>query len=247
MKALILGAGYGVRLYPLTKNKPKPLLAIAGRPVIEWVIDRILPLKGVDEIIIVVNEQFYENYQRWLGEYGCSKKITLCNDHTDSNETRLGAIGDINLVIDEHKIKDDLLIIAGDNLFEFNLVEFVRFFKSHGPTIALRNMKGVDKRLISQYSVVTLDKRDQVVDFEEKPPDPKSSLIAICLYLFPKKDLVLIKKYLATGFNPDAPGYYIQWLYKKTDVCGCIMKGSWFDIGDIDSYNKANDYYKRFI
>lgn len=254
MKALILGAGYGVRLYPLTKNNPKPLLPIAGRPVIEWGLDHILRIKEIDEIYIVVNHSFYESYQRWLANYQTSgylakakKKITLCDDETTSNDNRLGAIGDIQLVINQQRIKDDLLIMAGDNLFEFSLDEFIRFYKNHGAVIALKNMIGLDKSLISQYSVVTLDEAKQVViNFEEKPPLPQSSLIAICLYLFSSKEIGLIKEYLTQGLNPDAPGYYIQWLYKKSPLYGCELKGGWFDIGDIDSYKKANDYYLKY-
>jgi glucose-1-phosphate thymidylyltransferase len=251
MKGLILGAGYGVRLYPLTKNTPKPLLPIAGRPVIEWTLERILRLKDIDEIYIVVNQCFYENYQRWLSGYQSALRhtktklpITLCNDGTISNNDRLGAIGDIQLVVKQNRIKDDLLIIAGDNLFEFNLNDFIKFYKTHGASVALKNMIGLDKNLISQYSVVTLDKaNDLIINFEEKPPLPQSDLIAICLYLFSSKEVGLIKEYLSQGLNPDAPGYYIQWLYKRSPLYGCVLKGTWFDIGDIDSYNKASDYY----
>ena len=192
-----------------------------------------------------IYQRFYENYQRWLSNYPTAKKITICNDGTLTNDDRLGAIGDINLVVDKFKIKDDLLVVAGDNVFGFDLRELLKFSKAHGTTIALKNLKDADKKLISQYSVVTLDKSNRLVDFEEKPPVPKSTLIAICLYIFRKKELGLIKEYLQAGFNPDAPGYYIQWLYKKVNVYGCTLKGAWFDIGDIDSYNKANDYYTR--
>ncbi|MEK7449034.1 MAG: nucleotidyltransferase family protein [Planctomycetota bacterium] len=254
MKALILGAGYGVRLYPLTKNTPKPLLQIGHKPVIEWTLSQIMALKEMKEVFIVVNQRFYEHYQRWLDNYQSVSadssgrpfpKITLCNDQTLTNEDRLGAIGDIALAIQRFEIKDDLLVVAGDNLFEFNLSALVKTFKAKGTTIALKNMKDIDKRLISQYSVVTLDKENRLIDFEEKPPVPKSTLVAICLYIFGASTLGLINEYLRSGFNPDAPGYYIQWLYKKINVYGCAMKGPWFDIGDIDSYNKANDYYLR--
>jgi glucose-1-phosphate thymidylyltransferase len=249
MKGLILGAGYGVRLYPLTKNTPKPLLPIAGRPVIEWTLDHLMAIPELDEIYVVVNQQFYENYQRWLNNYqktGHKKKIILCNDGTTSNDNRLGAVGDIQLVIKQQNIHDDLLIIAGDNLFDFNLKEFVKFQKTHGSVIGLKNMIGLDKTLISQYSVVTLDeKKQQVINFEEKPPLPQSTLIAICLYIFAAKELGALEEYIEQGFNKDAPGYYIQWLYKKITLYGYALKGSWFDIGDIDSYKKADDYYLK--
>lgn len=247
MKALILGAGYGVRLYPLTKNTPKPLLNIAGKLVVEWTLDLLEPIREIDEIVIVVNQRFYENYQRWLPEMQkrLDKKITIINDGTTSNENKLGAVGDIQFAIDRVRIKDDLLIIAGDNLFGADIKDIIKYHKKHGPAIVLKNMKDVDRKLISQYSVVTLNKDNQVIDFEEKPPDPKSTLIAVCLYVFPARDLGLIREYLDSGLNPDAPGYYIQWLHKKQGVFGYVMKGHWFDIGDIDSYNEANNYYIR--
>jgi len=247
VKALILGAGYGVRLYPLTKNTPKPLLNIAGKSVIEWTLDLLSPVKDISEIIIVVNQRFYESYQNWLPEVQkkFKKKITLINDGTTTNDNKLGAVGDIKFVLDKCGIKDDLLVIAGDNLFGENIADVIKCYKKHGLTIALKNMKDVDRQLISQYSVVTLDNEDKVIDFEEKPPDPKSTLIAVCLYVFPAKDFGLIKEYLDGYLNPDAPGYYIQWLHKKRDVFGYVMKHHWFDIGDIDSYNEANDFYTK--
>ena len=243
MKALILGAGYGVRLYPLTKNIPKALLPMGGIPIIERILKKVLPLKGLDKIYIVTNQRFYRNYEHWLSTYPARKKITLCDDGTTSNDDRLGAIGDIQFILEKYNIKDNLLIIAGDNLFDFNLSDFVRFFTKYGSTVALKNMQGRDKKLISQYSIVTLDKDKRIIDFEEKPPEPQGALIAICLYLFTIKELGMIKQYLRMGCNPDAPGYYIQWLYKKSPLYGCILKGKWFDIGDIDSYNQANNYY----
>lgn len=259
MKVLILGAGYGVRLYPLTKNTPKPLLNIGGKAVVEWTLELLNQVKGVDEVIIVVNQRFYENYQQWLPEAQkrLNKKLTVINDETTSNEGKLGAVGDIQFAIDRCRIKDDLLVIAGDNLFGADIRDIVKYYKKYGSTIVLKNMsaksgsvyggkdKNIDRKLISQYSVVTLDRENRVIDFEEKPPDPKSTLIAVCLYVFPAGDLGLVKEYLDSGLNPDAPGYYIQWLYKHRDVFGYIMKGHWFDIGDIDSYNEANDYYIR--
>ncbi|MBI4711949.1 MAG: nucleotidyltransferase family protein [Planctomycetes bacterium] len=251
MKALILGAGYGVRLYPLTKNTPKPLLNIAGKAVIDWLLEQLTAIKDIDEIFIVSNQRFYQNYERWLEESmrgflkRAKAKISLYNDGSLSAEDKLGAIGDIQFVIDKAAIKDDLLVIAGDNLFKTHIKNIIKHFKTKGTTIGLKEMKDVDKKLISQYSVVTLDKDNRVIDFEEKPPNPKTNLIAVCLYVFRKEDLGLIKEYINSGMNADAPGYYIQWLCKRNPVSGYIMKEEWFDIGDIDSYNAANNYYQK--
>jgi glucose-1-phosphate thymidylyltransferase len=252
MKALILGAGYGVRLYPLTANTPKPLLEVAGKPVIEWSLDWLLPNKEIEEIIIVSNHRFYDNYQKWLKEkisicgtpcYRWGKKISIYDDNTVSINDKLGAIGDIQFVINKANIKDDMLIVAGDNIFEVDFTDFIKHFKKHGTTIGLKDLSGVDKSIMGQYGVVTLDKNNKIIDFEEKSPYPKSTLVAICLYIFSRENLKLISEYLEGGLNPDAPGFYLQWLYKRKSIYGYILKGCWFDIGDIDSYENASNYY----
>ncbi|MEW6027250.1 MAG: nucleotidyltransferase family protein [Planctomycetota bacterium] len=254
MKALILGAGYGVRLYPLTANTPKPLLDMAGKPVMEWSLDLLLPRKEIDKIYIVSNHLFYINYEKWLkgkleqrsGHYRkYGQKIVLCDDMSQSTNDKLGAIGDIQFVIKKHKINDELLIVAGDNLFEIDFTDFVKFFRKLGTTICLKDFKGSKREILSQYGLVTLDNAGRIIDFEEKPALPQSTLVAMCLYIFAKEDLKLITAYLNKGFNPDAPGYYLQWLYKQKDIYGYTLKGKWFDIGDIDSYGTASDYYRH--
>ena len=235
-------------------NTPKPLLAIAGKPVMEWTLDLLLPRKEIDRIFIVSNNLFYINYEKWLAEkmeertglfhtYG--KKIVLCDDKSQNINDKLGAIGDISFVMKQAKIKDDLLVVAGDNLFEINFTDFIRYFKKHGTTVGLKDFKGSSRNIISQYGLVTLDDDKRIIDFEEKPAQPQTTLVAMCLYIFAKGDLKLINEYLKKGFNPDAPGYYLQWLYKQRDIYGYTLKGKWFDIGDIDSYEKASDYYRH--
>jgi len=256
MKALILGAGYGVRLYPLTKNTPKPLLDVAGKPVMEWTLEMLLPRKEIDKIYIISNHHFYENYLNWLkkkktekktvfGKWG--KKIIIIDDNSKSTDDKLGALGDIHFAIKKAAIKDDILIVAGDNIFELNLADFLKYFNTKGTCIGLKDLKGTDRSILSQYGLVTLDKEKRVVDFEEKSPTSTSTLVAICLYIFAKRDLKLIDEYLDDGFNPDAPGFYLQWLHKKKEIYGYILKERWFDIGDIDSYKKASDYFSRKI
>ena len=252
MKALILGAGYGIRLYPLTANTPKPLLEVAGKPVIEWSLDWLLPNKEIEQVIIISNHLFYDNYQKWLKEkisirgtpcYRWGKKISIFDDKTVSINDKLGAIGDIQFVINKARIKDDLLVVAGDNIFEVDFTDFIKYFKKHGTTIGLKDLSGVDKSILGQYGMVTLDENNRVIDFEEKSPYPKSTLVATCLYIFPRETVKLISEYLKSGLNPDAPGFYLQWLHKKENIYGYILKDCWFDIGDIDSYEKASNYY----
>lgn len=243
MHVLVLGAGYATRLYPLTRERPKPLLPVHGVPILQRIMERILPLPDLRHIHVVTNHKFANHYSGWLKEYRFLKTplvpIEVHDDMTMNNDDRLGAVGDIQFVVEKAKIKDDLLVVAGDNLLEFDLLPFVTFAREHGSAVGLKDLKGSD--LISQYSTVTLDKKSKIVDFEEKPPMPKSSLISIGLYHFAAKHVPLTRKYIDQGHTPDAPGYYVQWLHKQIDLYGYVIEGSWFDIGDIDSYNKANE------
>jgi len=247
MKCLILGAGYATRLYPLTREKPKPLLPVGGVPMLTRIIRRLVSIKGLDKIYIVINHKFVNNYEGWLGNYKekeSSKPIEILDDGTDSNDTRLGAIGDIHFVLKKENIRDDLLVVAGDNLFDFDLTPFIKFArKNKSSAIGIKDIK--DKKFVSLYSTCQLNEKSVVVDFEEKPQFPKTTLISIAIYFFLKKHLGLFKEYVDAGNNLDAPGYYIAWLYKRIPLLGFIFGGRWFDIGDIDSYNKANSEFEN--
>ena len=206
MKAVLLGAGYGTRLYPLTKDRPKTLLPIAGKPMVEWILGRLAAVPGLDGVALVTNDRFAGHHERWLAQAKPPLPVTLVNDGTKSDADKLGAVGDIRLTRDRLRLDDDLLVVAGDNLFELDVAAFAAFFREkQAPVIALKDMKG--SSLISRYSVVTLD------------------------------------AYFAQGGNPDAPGYYIQWLCRQTAAYGWVFDAPWFDIGDIDSYNEANARY----
>ncbi|MFC1671749.1 nucleotidyltransferase family protein [Planctomycetota bacterium] len=242
MKAIILAAGYGTRLYPLTKNRPKMLLPIGGKAMIDHIVENLNGVAAISDYYVVTNDRFHAQMSDWAESCPATKPIRVINDGTVSNEDRLGAIDDIRYVLGEGEIVEEHLVVAGDNLFDFNLNDFVSFYRKEGTAaIALKDMAG--SPLISQYSVVALDDNDRVTRFEEKPANPKTSLVSICLYIFPADNRSLIDKYMLEGNNPDAPGYYIEWLYNKRDVYGWVFTDSWFDIGDIDSYDEANTLY----
>ncbi len=244
MNSLILAAGYGVRLRPLTLTTPKPLLDVGGKKILDRIIDKIIRIEDAGKIFVVTNQKFFNKFDEWQKGVESSKDIKVLNDGTTSNEARLGAIRDIELAIDELNIDDDLLIIAGDNLFELDLGSFVDFAgaKRDGISIALHNMENRD--LARKYGVVELDdKNSDVIGFEEKPDNPKTTLISTCIYYFPKERLKWVSEYLANSENIDAPGNYISWLQKKHKVYGFAFEEEWYDIGDMDSYNKANQTY----
>lgn len=239
MKALVLAAGYATRLYPLTLNKPKPLLSVGRKKVIEHIIERIGEVKEVNEILIITNQKFFSYFQEWQKSFRFSKRIEILNDGTLSNEDRLGAIGDIEFVITKRELNCDLLIVAGDNLFEDSLAEFVRFSKEKIPCVSISLYDVGDKEAAKKFGVVEIDKDGRIVDFQEKPSFPKSSLAAKCLYFFPKDKLGLVSQYLKEDNIRDAPGYYIEWLSKREEVFGFVFEGRWHDIGDIASYEQA--------
>lgn len=245
MKALILCAGYATRLYPLTKDKPKQLLPIAGKPMLEHTIAKLEEVPEIDAIYIVTNHKFAPQFQEWLATLKTSKEIKLFDDGTADEKTKLGAAGDIKYVIENARIDDDLLIVAGDNLFKLDLNNFVRFFKAKGMSIAIYDVK--DKNLVREYSEVRLDKSGRVISFQEKPQNPQTTLAAICIYLFPRDKLALITKYLSEGNNPDQPGRYIQWLYQREAVYGFVFADKWYDIGDLQQYKQADKEYSESV
>lgn len=244
MKALILAAGYATRLYPLTISKPKPLLPVKGKPIIDYTMGHLSDIPEVDEIYVVTNHRFYKNFKIWAADYKGRKKITVINDKTLVNEERLGAIGDIQLVIKEADISDDLIIVAGDNLFAFDMKKFIGFSRSHAPncSVALHDINSFEEA--RKFGIVTVDKNDRILHFTEKPSKPESTLVAICLYYFPKEKLSMVAKYLKESSYNDAPGNYISWLAKNEGVFGFTFSEEWYDIGDKHTYESIKDSYR---
>lgn len=245
MKALILAAGYATRLYPLTTDYPKPLLEVNHRPIIDYIIDKIAQIDSIDEIIVVTNSKFISLFKKWLDALSINKRIVLVDDLTKGLSDRRGAIGDMNFAIDREGLEDDLLVIGGDNLFGEELEEFLSFSKSKesSPVIGVYDIR--DRLEASKYGVVELDEKSQIIDFQEKPRSPKSTLVAMCLYYFPRERLKLIKEYLGSRSNGhDATGFYIDWLRGKVAVYGFIFNGLWYDIGDHKFYKEAKRNFK---
>ncbi|PIN87208.1 hypothetical protein COV19_00975 [Candidatus Woesearchaeota archaeon CG10_big_fil_rev_8_21_14_0_10_44_13] len=244
IKVLILAAGYATRLYPLTKDRPKPLLPIAGKPIIEYIIEKISLIEEVDQIYIVTNNKFHPHFEDWNRKYDCGKPIEIINDGTMSEDDRKGAIGDMKFVKDLKKIDDDMLIVGGDNLFEFEMQDLIDFFyDKNDPIVVLHDVK--HHHIAMRMGVVEIDDNERLISFVEKPAQPKSTLIAICMYLLPKKDLFYIDKYLELGKNPDAPGRLIEWLHTVRHTFGFVFEGTWFDIGDHEKLKEADELYRK--
>ncbi len=230
MKAIILVAGYATRLYPLTMNTPKPLLKVGGKAIIDYIVDEINTLDDVDSIFVISNHKFAGHFNKWAEERDNSKPITVIDDGTDSDENKKGAIGDIQYTIEQGNIDDDVIIIAGDNLFTYSLKEYYEFFRAkNADCVCVKQFD--DKEMIKQLGVVLLDEEGKVLDLEEKPQKPKSNKAAFATYMYTRATVKMIKEYLAEGNSPDAPGYFLQWLHKKKSVYAYVMNGECYDIG----------------
>ena len=245
MKVLILAAGYATRLYPLTLTQPKPLLPVAGKPMIEYVLDNIAPIGGIDRVYVVTNEKFASHFQTWADHYRATKSklnFTVVNDHSTDDTNKLGAIGDIHLVMTKEKIEDDLIVVAGDNLFSQSVEAFGKYCREkNAPVLAVYDVGNLEE--IKKYNSITMDGDGRITFFEEKPKNPTSTVTGIALYYYPKKSLPLIQQYIDEGNNPDQPGRLVQWLYTRTPVYTWSVPGIWFDIGSKESLEEADKIF----
>ncbi len=240
MKSIILCAGYGVRMYPLTTDIAKPLLPIRGKPIIEYIVNKIQGLEGVDEIFIVSNDKFYNQFNKWLNNYPNNIPIELINDKTNTEKEKLGAVKDLELVIDKKSIEEDLLVVGGDNLFSFTLSDFIDYSIDIAPKPLIGVYDFCDKVKLNKFGKVNLNENNQITDFIEKSESSKdSNLVAMCLYFLPKQTLTLIKQYLSIYKKNGSIGNYIKWLSQNNEVHAFEFQGNWFNINDMDSYTEA--------
>jgi glucose-1-phosphate thymidylyltransferase len=242
MKVIILAAGYATRLYPLTLTLPKPLLPVAGKPMIDYVLDNLAPIPGIDRIYVVTNAKFAGHFQQWSVDYRANKaklNFTIVNDLSTDDSNKLGAIGDIHFVLKTQNVTDDIVVVAGDNLFSEQLADFGLLCREkNAPVLAVYDVGDLEQ--IKKYNSITLDESGRITFFEEKPKNPTSTLTGIALYYYPQATLPLIRQYIAEGNNPDQPGRLIQWLYTRVPVYTWRVPGLWFDIGSKETLEEAN-------
>mgnify|MGYP000377394984 CR=1 FL=1 len=240
LKVIVLAAGYATRLYPLTLDRPKPLLEVGGKPMIEHILSRVDEIPYIRDIYVVTNNKFYQHFIDWRNTYKSRLNIRIINDGTMTNEDRLGAIGDIDFVVQKMGIDEDIAVLAGDNLFQFSLLPFFAFFRDKEASVfGCYDMK--DKALLAKkLGVVELDKDGRVISFEEKPEHPKSALAASAMYIFKKDDVKEIRKCIEENGKPDNSGDFIKYLSQKKPVFGFVFEGLWIDIGSKEMLDKAN-------
>ena len=249
MNALILAAGYATRLYPLTQTKAKPLLDVAGKPMIDWVLDNLAPIPDLERVYVVTNHKFVKDFQSWAEQYRTKKPkfaIEVLDDGSTDDADKLGAIGDICLAITRYDLgSNDLIVVAGDNLFSEPLADFAQAAKASEAMLATYDVGDLDA--IKKYSSITTDSEGVITRFEEKPPKPENTIAGIALYYFSRGVIPLFTTYIAAGNNPDQPGRFIQWLYQRKPVKTFQIKGTWFDIGSKETLEEANQIFAQFV
>ena len=238
MKAVILAAGYATRLYPLTLNRPKALLDVAGRPMVEYLLEALRGMDGLDGIYLVTNSKFADAFREWAAGWE-GADVQIVDDGTVDEESKLGAIGDLDLTIREAGIDDDLIVLAGDNLFSESLAPFGEFARGKdAPALGVYDVGDLDA--IRRYNAIELDEDDRLTFFEEKPAEPRSTLTGIALYFYPRESLRLVREYLEGGNEPDQPGRLVQWLYPRVPVYAWRVPGRWYDIGSAETLAEAD-------
>jgi glucose-1-phosphate thymidylyltransferase len=247
MKIIILAAGYATRLYPLTLNQPKPLLPVAGKPMIDHVLDNLAAISGIDRVYVVTNAKFAGHFQKWADAHHGARsglKFTIVNDQSTDDSNKLGAIGDLHLVLTREKVDDDVIVVAGDNLFSEKLDGFGKFAREkNAPVLALYDVGNLEE--IKKYNSITVDGAGKITFFEEKPKQPTSTLTGIALYYYPKSVLPLIHQYIAEKNNPDQPGRLVQWLYPRVPFLTWKVPGIWYDIGSKENLEEANRVFAK--
>lgn len=244
MKGIILAAGYATRLYPLTENQPKALLDVAGKPIIDYIMAEFETIPEMDEVIVISNHKFATHFEKWAENYKSSLKITIVDDNTTDDSNKLGAVGDIGYVIDTLNINEDLFVIAGDNIFTFDLKDYYDFYKEkNADCILVKELSEISD--LRRMANVLTDDAGKVTFMVEKPENPKSNLAAFAAYIYKKETVPMIGQYLKEGNNPDAPGFFPSWLYQKQPVYAYKFEGECYDIGTHESYADVQEIFKE--
>ena len=244
MKCIILAAGYATRLYPLTENFPKPLLKVGDKTILDWLLEDIHTSGQVDEYIVISNHKFAEHFETWAGAH--TLPITVVDDGTSTNETRLGAVCDIQFAIDQLKLDDDLLIIAGDNVLDFSLTHFIRYADEKKSSCTMRYWED-DVQRLRKSGVSEIDDAEVLLSLEEKPANPKSNWCTPPFYFYTRDDAAKIRDAISDGCGTDAPGSLVAWMCRHSVLHSMQMPGSRYDIGNLESYENVQKTYRGIL
>lgn len=245
MKCILLCAGYATRLFPLTENFPKALLEIEeGKPLLDYIIDEVNTIDEIDSIYLVTNDRYAKHFDTWASAKNNEKPITVLNDHTTNNDNRLGGVGDLNYTIEQANIDEDIIVIAGDNLFTYKLIDLMNYYKQVKAPVAVTKELN-DINLLRRFAVAKCDENDRIIDLVEKPANPESNLGVYATYIYPKEILKAVKAYLKEGNNPDAPGYFLEYVVKNYPTYAFKFHGECYDVGTHESLDQVRKLYKN--
>ena len=247
MKCLILAAGYATRLYPLTKNFPKPLLQVGEKMILDWLVDDLIEHTNINEYVVISNHKFAIHFEKWKNDKRILKencKITILDDGTDSNETRLGAVRDIQLAVQMLGIEEDVLVMAGDNLLDFSLAGFVDFARAKKYSCVMCHEE-MDLKKQQKTAIITVDQDNQITSYEEKPVEPQGNLAVPPFYYYRNEDIRKIAMAMEDGCGYDAPGSFAAWLSGKVPMYAWRMMGKRYDVGDVESYERVKRIFKN--
>lgn len=244
MKALILAGGYGTRLSKVTGNIPKPLVEVGNKSILQRIIDDISNIQEITGIYIVTNEKYYEHYVNYKEMNKQEVPLTILNDGTTSNDNRIGAVGDIKFAVEMASIDEDLLVIAGDSLYDFSLTGFMDFYNINYKTPCICAKKHEKNEELSRFGIVEIDRNEYIVSFEEKPEKPKSDLVGYAIYIFPEYCLKLLDKYEKEGLNMDPPGNFMKYIADTFFAKAFLFNGNFIDIGTPESLIEARELFR---
>jgi len=247
MNALLLAAGYATRMYPLTLNTPKPLLPVAGKPIADYMVEQLAAIPEIRRVLAVTNHRFAPHFEAWAKQTSSRVRLEVVDDATESNDTRLGAIGDVAFTLECHPelAREPLFVLGGDNLIDFSLADMVTDFQARGgEATVICLVRETDSAQLRRSGVVTLGEEGRVSGFVEKPTQPPSDLTCPPFYLYPPDALALIPEYLAAGESPDAPGNFIAWLHTRAPVYGHVYETPRYDVGTLESYAAAQRLFE---
>ena len=240
----MIAAGYATRLGELTKNFPKPLLKIGENTILGRMLDDIDKIPEIDEHIIITNHKFAGIFEEWASKQSYMKPVTIVDDGTETNDTRLGAVCDLLFAMDKLKIDDDMLVVAADNILFFSFQEFVDFAKSKGTScIMCHEQPSIEK--LQRTGVIVLDDNDKVLNMEEKPQEPKSHWAVPPFYIYLKKDLDKVRHSVENGCGTDAPGNLAHYMVEQVEMHAWKMTAGRFDIGSLDTYKEACEKFGK--
>lgn len=244
MKCIVLVAGYATRLYPLTENFPKPLLDVGGKPILNWLLEDIDEIEDITGIAVVSNHKFISQFNEWREQQHFKNPVTILDDGSVDNEHRLGAVKDIQFAVESLNIREDVLVIAGDNILDFSFDGFVNYAMEKGTSCVMCHEENELKKQ-QRTAIITVDAQGLITSYEEKPEIPKGNLAVPPFYCYETEDIWKISQAVEDGCNIDAPGSFAAWLSKETSVHAWVMPGKRYDIGDMQSYEDAKELFAK--